>query len=203
MQIENNVICINQSDMTVQKRNKGINGRNLPGAPPDHPLQSAAQIRREDCGVYETRARKSKTGDCRQRDDAGADAAAADAAPWRGSEAAPWRVGGLLQRRERAVSAGLPPPSVNAHVSRGSHPSLALRASRACPPGSASTSSARRIATTHPTARPSPFLRSFSQVSRTRDSAGGSRRYAAPEVHTHTARHRLGWWFARRRDGGG
>lgn len=39
--------------------------------------------------------------------------------------------------------------------------------------------------------------RSFSQVSRTRDSAGGSRRYAAPEMHTHTARHRLGWWFAR------
>lgn len=45
--------------------------------------------------------------------------------------------------------------------------------------------------------------RSFSQVSQTRDSAGDSRRYAAPEMHTHTARHRLGWWFARRRDGGG
>lgn len=188
---------------TIPKANLRLSRLQAPSAHPapfsrrpDHPLQPAAQVRREGCGV---RGLESRRPGIAANGRTPARTVAADAAPWRGLEAAPWRVGGLLQRRERAVSAGLPPPSVNAHVPRGSHPSRAAGISR-CPPGSASTSSARRIATTTTTAT-TPFAHSLNLVGLA--IRPGIRRYAAPEMHTHTARHRLGWWFARRRDGGG
>lgn len=128
-----------------RRRRKAFSARPAPfSTRPDHPLRPAAQVRREGCGV---RGLESRRPGIAANGTTPARTAAADAAPWRGLEAALWRVGGLLQRRERAVSAGLPPPSVNAHVPRGSHPSRAAGISR-CPPGSASTSSARRITTT-------------------------------------------------------